>query len=264
MTVDLQTDRPHAARIYDYVLGGKDNFEADRTVAEQMMAASPLLAPSMRANRRFMARCAAHLAERGFRQFLDIGTGLPTHPNLHEVVQTIAPDANVLYVDNDPIVLVHARALLTRVPGSTGVIEYLDADLRAPDVIFSAPQFGAAIDLTKPVAVTVIAILQLIDDDDARRIIDDIMSRVPSGSALALSVVCDAAEPDGVGRILKVANAGGVPVRSRSLAGVEALFGGLELDEVGVVSVHHWRPGDEDEAIAGEKLGMYGGVAYKP
>lgn len=264
MAVDLQTDRPHAARIYDYVLGGKDNFEADRGVAEQMMAASPLLEPSMRANRRFMARCAGHLAERGFRQFLDIGTGLPTHPNLHEVVQTIAPDANIMYVDNDPIVLVHARALLTRVLGSTGVIEYLDADLRAPEAIFSAPQFGAAIDLSKPVAVTVIAILQLIDDDDARRIIDDIMSRVPSGSALALSAVCDAADPEGVDRILKVANAGGVPVRSRSLAGVEALFGGLELDDVGVVSVQHWRPGKEDEAIAEAKLGMYGGIAYKP
>jgi hypothetical protein len=113
---DLRTDIPHAARIYDYVLGGKDNFEADREAAEGMLKASPPLRVSMHANRRFMVRVVRNLAEQGFRQFLDIGTGLPTRPNLHEVVQAIAPDAQIVYVDNDPLVLVHARALLTPVP----------------------------------------------------------------------------------------------------------------------------------------------------
>src|SRR3954454_6321683 len=117
---ELRTDIPHSARIYDYVLGGKDNFEVDRIAAEKMLAGYPTLRVSMRANRRFMAKAAKYLAERGIRQFLDIGTGLPTHPNLHDVVQGVAPEARVLYVDNDPLVLVHARALLT--PVGTGSV----------------------------------------------------------------------------------------------------------------------------------------------
>src|SRR3954469_23837622 len=117
---ELRPDIPHSARIYDYVLGGKDNFEADRVAAEKMLEGNPSLRVSMRANRRFMARAAAFLAHRGIRQFLDVGTGLPTHPNLHEVVQRIAPDAKVVYVDNDPLVLVHARALL--LPVGTGSV----------------------------------------------------------------------------------------------------------------------------------------------
>jgi hypothetical protein len=264
MAVDLRTDMPHSARIYDYVLGGKDNFEADRTVAEKMMAASPLLAPSMRANRRFMARVVQHLAgERGFRQFLDIGTGLPTHPNLHEVVQETAPDADIVYVDNDPLVLVHARALLTPADGGAGTLAYLDADLHDPAAIFAAPEIDT-FDLSRPVAVTMIAILQLIDDDTARRIIGEVMDRLASGSALAISAVCGDDDPDGVAQIVTAANASGVPVRSRDRPGVEALFGGLTIDETGVVAVHKWHPANEDAALGDRPIGMYGGVAYKP
>lgn len=261
--VDLRTDIPHAARIYDFVLGGKDNFEPDRRVAESMVKASPLLAPSMRANRRFMARVAGHLAERGLRQFLDIGTGLPTQPNLHEIVQTVVPDANVVYIDNDPIVLGHARALLTPVSGSTGTVAYLDADLHDSAAIFAAPEITDTFDLSRPVAVTMIAVLQLIDDDIARQVIGDVMGRLAPGSALAISAVCRDDDPDGVAQIVSAANAGGVPVRSRDRAGIEALFGGHTLDEVGVVAVHKWHPADEDTALADQPIGMYGGVAYK-
>jgi O-methyltransferase involved in polyketide biosynthesis len=263
MAVDLRVDVPHSARIYDYVLGGKDNFDVDRAVAEKMMAASPLLAPSMRANRRFMARVARHFAGRGFRQFLDIGTGLPTHPNLHEIVQKTVTDADIVYVDNDPLVLAHARALLTPAEGSTGTLAYLNADLHDPAAIFAAPEIGV-FDLTQPVAVTMLAVLQLMDDDTAHQVIGDIMGRLAPGSALAISAVCDADDPAGVAQILTVANAGGVPVRARNQAGIEALFEGLDLEATGVVAVHRWHPADEDTTIAGQPAGMYGGVAYKP
>src|SRR3954447_20213224 len=157
MPVDLNTSVPHSARIYDFLLGGKDNFEADRAAAATIVEASPSLPISMRANRQYMARVAHYLAaDRGIRQFLDIGTGLPTSPNLHEVVQGVAPESRVVYVDNDPIVLVHARALLTSSP--EGRTAYLDADLRHPDAILAAPQLTETLDLGEPVAVSLIAV----------------------------------------------------------------------------------------------------------
>src|SRR3954451_10049341 len=162
MSAALDTGIPHAARIYNYVLGGKDNFQADRDAGDAMMAASPLLAPSMRANRKFMTRVAGHLAGRGFTQYLDIGTGLPLSPNLHEVVQQTVPAANVVYVDNDPLVLTHARALLQEVPGATGQLGYVEADLREPDTIFGSDAVTGMLDFRQPVAVTIIAMLQLI------------------------------------------------------------------------------------------------------
>jgi O-methyltransferase involved in polyketide biosynthesis len=261
MTVDLHADRPHAARIYDFVIGGKDNFEPDRVVARKMMEASPLLAPSMRANRRFMTRAVRHLAEQGFRQFLDIGTGLPTHPNLHEIVQPIVPDADIVYVDNDPMVLVHARALLAPVEGSTGTVSYLDADFHDPALIFASA--ADSLDLSRPVAVTLLAILQLIDDETAGRVVGEIMGRLAPGSALAITAVCADDDPAGVDQILRAANAGGVPVRARDQAGVAALFGDLEIEEPGVVATHRWRPGPEDVAHGDKPNGMYGGIGYK-
>jgi S-adenosyl methyltransferase len=261
---DLRTDIAHAARIYDYVLGGKDNFEVDRAAAESMLAASPLLRTSMLANRRFMTRVVRHLADLGLRQFLDIGTGLPTGPNLHEVVQGVAPDAKIVYVDNDPLVLVHARALLTPVPGSTGPLCYLDADLRDPDAIFAAPEVADTFDLSRPVALTLIAVLQLIGDDtEVRKIIDNIMGRLAPGSALAISAVAGESDPVGVGNVVNAANTRGVPVHARTRDQIRALFGDLEPSEPGVVPVHQWHPDDREAGIDTRQIGMYGGVAFK-
>jgi O-methyltransferase involved in polyketide biosynthesis len=260
---ELRTDIPHSARIYDYVLGGKDNFEVDRIAAEKMLQSMPGLRTSMRANRRFMVKAARYLANQGFRQFLDIGTGLPTHPNLHEVVQGVAPDAKIVYVDNDPLVLVHARALLT--PVGTGSVSYLDADLKDPDAIFAAPQVANEFDLSRPVAVTMIAVLQHITDEkQARTIVETIMDRLPPGSALALSAVTTENDPIGEPRTVNTYNKSGVPVKPRSRGEVAALFGDLQLVDPGVVFVHQWHADDEDRATDDKAVAMYGGVAYKP
>ncbi|MEV0896000.1 SAM-dependent methyltransferase [Actinoplanes sp. NPDC049802] len=256
---DLRTDRPHSARIYDFLLGGKDNFEADRAAATQMLQHTPGLPISMRANRRFMAKAARYLTGAGIRQFLDVGTGLPTRPNLHEVVQTEAPDAAVMYVDNDPLVLTHARALLTQV--GTGAVSYLDADLRKPEAILDA---AGSFDLSRPVALTLIAVLQhVVDDDEARDIIGRLMAPLATGSALALSAVTVENDPDGGPGTVKTYNQNGVPVVARTRTGVEGLFAGFDLVSPGVVPVHHWRPTDEDKGVDDAAVYMYGGVAFK-
>jgi hypothetical protein len=258
---DLQTDRPHSARIYDYLLGGKDNFESDRQAAEQMLKHTPGLPISMRANRSFMAKAAGFLADRGIRQFLDIGTGLPTSPNLHEVVQRIAPEATVVYVDNDPLVLTHARALLT--PVGTGAVSYLDADLRQPETILEADAVAKGFDLSRPVALTLIAVLQhVIEDDQARDIIGRLMAPLAAGSALALSAVTVENDPAGAGTV-RTYNQNGVPVIARTRVGVEALFSGFDLVEPGVVPVHRWKPVDADKGVDDASVYMYGGVAFK-
>jgi hypothetical protein len=259
----LRTDIPHSARIYDYVLGGKDNFEADRVAAEKMLAGMPSLRASMRANRRFMVKAAAYLAQRGIRQFLDVGTGLPTRPNLHEVVQGIVPDATIVYVDNDPLVLAHARALL--VPVGTGTVSYLEADLRDPAAILGSPQVRDQFDLSQPVAVTLIAVLQhIVDEDHARSIIDTLMAPLPSGSALAISAVTTENDLSGGEHTVGTYQRSGVPLRPRSHAEVTALFGDLPLVDPGVVFVHHWHPDETDRATADTDVAMYGGVALKP
>jgi O-methyltransferase involved in polyketide biosynthesis len=259
---ELRPDIPHSARIYDYVLGGKDNFEADRAAAEKMLEGMPSLKISMRANRRFMVKAVRFLAGRGIRQFLDVGTGLPTHPNLHEVVQGAAPDAKVVYVDNDPLVLTHARALL--IPVGTGTVSYLDADLREPESIFAAPPIKDDFDLSRPVAVTLIAVLQHITDDQvARDIVSRVMAPLAPGSALAISAVTTENDERGGDHTVKTYNRSGVPVHPRSRAEVEALFGGLPTVDPGVVLVHRWRPDGEDEATGDKDVAMYGGVAFK-
>ena len=261
-SAELRTDIPHSARIYDYVLGGKDNFEVDRAAAEKMLEGQPGLRTSMRANRRFMVKAARYLASRGIRQFLDIGTGLPTQPNLHEVVQGVAPDAKIVYVDNDPLVLVHARALLT--PVGTGSVSYLEADLRATDTIFAAKEIADEFDLSQPVAVTLIAVLQHVTDEkQARGIVEGLMDRVPPGSALALTAVTTENDRHAGDHTVNTYNTSGVPVKPRTHDQVAALFGDLELVEPGVVFVHKWHPDDEDRAADDKDVAMYGGVAFK-
>jgi S-adenosyl methyltransferase len=259
--VELNTSVPHSARIYDYLLGGKDNFEADRAAAEAIVQASPSLPVSMRANRQYMARVAHHLAaDRGIRQFLDIGTGLPTSPNLHEVVQRVAPESRVVYVDNDPIVLVHARALLTTAP--EGATAYIDADLRDVASIMGADQVARTLDRTRPVSVSLIAVLQFItDEDDARRIVAELMAPLPAGSTLAISTVT-AHNPQAV---LGAAayRARGIPAKARTDDEVRDLFAGMDLLDPGVTLVHRWRPDAESAAVDDAHVQMSGGVAVK-
>jgi O-methyltransferase involved in polyketide biosynthesis len=263
-SVDLRTDVPHPARIYDYLLGGKDNFRADREAAARIVESLPNLPTSMRANRNFMVRVAHYLAaQQGIRQYLDIGTGLPTSPNLHEVVQQVAPDSRVVYVDNDPIVLVHARALLTSAP--EGKTAYIDADLHDPDAILDAPEFRDTLDLNEPVAVTLIAILQYVaEEQEARRIIDRLMRPMAPGSALALSTVTADSAPEQVQRGSVAYRASGIPVTARSKAEVERLFDGLDLIDPGVTLVNNWHPDDKAGSVDDSHVYMYGGVALKP
>jgi trans-aconitate methyltransferase len=257
--VELDTGVPHSARIYDYLLGGRDNFEADRAASAAIIAGWPHLAMSMRANRRFMARTAGHLAaEHGLRQFLDIGSGLPTSPNLHEVVQAVSPDCRVVYVDNDPLVIAQGRARLT----AENVV-YLDADLNNADAILKAA--ADTLDLGRPVALSLIAILQfVVDDERAHAIIERLLAPLAPGSMLALSVVTADSAPDEVARGVAAYVARGLEERARTRAEVTALFGGRKLLDPGVVLVNHWHPAPDDGDVPDEHVHMYGGVAVKP
>jgi hypothetical protein len=259
--VDLNTSVPHSARIYDYLLGGKDNFEADRQAAAAIVESSPSLPISMRANRQYMARVAHYLAaERGIRQFLDIGTGLPTSPNLHEVVQKVDPTSRIVYVDNDPIVLVHARALLTSAP--EGATAYIDADLRNVEAILASPEVKQNLDPSKPVSISLIAVLQFISDEaETHRIIDGLLAPFPAGSTLSISTVT-AHNPQAVAAAASY-RARGIDAKERTDEQVTDLFRGLELLDPGVVLVNRWRPDAEAAAIEDTHVQMSGGVALK-
>ncbi len=261
MSAELNTSVPHSARIYDFLLGGKDNYAADRAAAATIVAASPGLPVSMRANRYYMARTARYLAvERGLDQFLDIGTGLPTAPNLHDVVQEVTPTARVVYVDNDPIVLVHARALLTPTP--QGTTAYLDADLRDPAAILSSDEVVRTLDLSRPVALSLIAVLQFIPDEpQAHQIIDTLMAALPSGSALTISTVT-AHNPQAVAAAEEYTRRG-LPAKARTDDEVTGLFRGLDILEPGVTLVHRWRPDDPTDEATDADVQMSGGVAVK-
>ena len=256
----IDMTRPHPARRYDYWLGGKDNFQADRDAAEAIAAVFPHIRTAARENRAFMQRAVGFLAaEAGIRQFLDIGTGLPTSPNLHEVVQQVAPESRVVYVDNDPIVLVHARALLTSSP--EGRTAYLDADLRDVPAILASPEVTGTLDLSRPTAVSLIAILQFYTDEEATRVIDDLIAALAPGSALAISTVTAHNVQAAAGA--EAYKAQGIPMHLRTDAEVTALFRGLPLVEPGVTLVHRWHPDAEDEPVDDAHVMMAGGVAVK-
>ena len=258
---DFDTSVPHIARVYDYWLGGKDNFAADRELGERTLQAYPNLVFSVRANRAFLARAVHFLAaEAGIRQFLDIGTGIPTANNTHEVAQRAAPDSRIVYVDNDPIVLSHARALLRS--SRQGATAYLDADLRDPEAILAAA--AGTLDFTKPVAVMLIAVLHFIGDDaQAGAIVSQLMDACVPGSFVVISHVggdIDAEQQTEMVRRLNESVAEKATMRDRG--GVTRLFDGLELAEPGVVRVADWRPGSDLEAAS--PTGLWGGVARKP
>ncbi|HTT52650.1 MAG TPA: SAM-dependent methyltransferase [Streptosporangiaceae bacterium] len=255
----LDTSVPHIARVYDYWLGGKDNFPADRELAEQFIAADPSVIAGVRSNRAFLGRAVHYLvAEAGIRQFLDIGTGIPTANNTHEVAQRAGPDTRVVYVDNDPIVLAHARALLTGSPaGATG---YVDADLRDTGTILAAA--AQTLDFSQPVAVMLVGVLHCIPDEDSPgKIVGRLMDTVPAGSYLTISHPASDIHPDEMAR--------GAALMNRSLAGsitfrphgeVASFFAGLELVPPGLVSTTQWRPGP---GTGPKPLPGWAGVAVK-
>jgi S-adenosyl methyltransferase len=258
---DFDTSVPHIARVYDYWLGGKDNFAADRELGEQTLAAYPNLVYSVRANRAFLARAVRFLAaEMGIRQFLDIGTGIPTASNTHEVAQGVAPQSRIVYVDNDPIVLSHARALLKSDP--QGACAYLDADLRDPGAILAAA--ADTLDFSQPVAVMLIAVMHFIgDDDEAAAIIRTLMGACAPGSFLAISHVGSDIDPEQQGEMVRRLNRSvAEKATMRDHAGVTRLFTGLDLVEPGVVKVAEWRPDTDFEATF--PTGLWGGVARQP
>jgi hypothetical protein len=252
----------HPARVYDYWLGGKDNFEADRIAGEATIAAYPAIRASARANRAFLARSVRFLtAEAGVRQFLDIGTGLPTASNTHEVAQSAAPESRIVYVDNDPLVLSHARALLTSSPG--GVTAYLDADLRDTDRILELA--ADTLDFSQPVAIMLLAILHYIPDlDQAQRIVARLVSAVPSGSYLTISHAASDISPEEMAEMIRRMNehlAEGNHV-GRPQDVVARFFADVDLVEPGVVKVTEWRPASAAEAEGPTSL--WGGVGRKP
>jgi len=257
----FDTSVAHIARVYDYWLGGKDNFAADRAVGDQVMQAYPNIAHSVQANRAFLARAVSYLVgEAGIRQFLDIGTGIPTANNTHEVAQSVASDCRVVYVDNDPVVLSHARALLASDPA--GATDYIDADLRDTARVLSEAE--RTLDFSKPVAVMLLGILHMVgEQDDPRASVAALMTAVPSGSFLTISHPAsdiDAAAGAEASRRYNAQAAESATFRSR--AEVMGFFEGLELVRPGLVPVPEWRPRSEIEAKTPSNL--WGGVARKP
>ena len=258
--VSLDTSVAHIARVYDYWLGGKDNFAADRAAAEQAIAAYPNIVFSVRANRAFLARAVRYLAgEAGIRQFLDIGTGIPASNNTHEVAQSVAPEARVVYVDNDPIVLAHARAMLTS--GPHGVTSYLDADLRDTGRVLAVA--AETLDFSRPVAVMLMAILQHVDEaEDPYGVVATLLAALPLGSYLTLSHPGSDIDAEAQGQLAERLNrtmAEKVTMRDR--AQVARFFDGLDMVEPGLVRVPHWRPASELEARS--PAGLWGGMGRK-
>ncbi len=256
----FDTSVAHIARVYNYWLGGKDNYAADREAGDRAIETYPDMVSSVRSNRAYLARAVRYLAgEAGIRQFLDIGTGIPAADNTHEVAQSIAPDSRVVYVDNDPIVLAHARALLTNSP--EGATDYIDADLRDPGTILA--QAAQTLDFSRPVAVMLIAILHLIvDNDEAYRIVAQLVDTVPSGSYLALSTVASDIEAAKMTQTRKRLNEVMYEKQThRSRDEVTRFFQGLEIVEPGVVPVPQWRPDSDLEARRPSV--MWGGMGRK-
>ena len=255
----FDTSVAHIARVYDYWLGGKDNYAADREAAEQAIAANPGIRAGVRANRAFLARAVRYLAgECGIRQFLDIGTGIPTADNTHEVAQSVVPQSRVVYVDNDPIVLLHARALLAS--GPAGTADYIDSDLRDTDRILA----GAArtLDFGEPIAVMMLLVLHLIpDSDDPYGIVSRLKAAIPPGSYLVITHVASDIEVDAMAEMAQrlnqmVAQKGTM----RDKAGIMRFFDGLTLVEPGLVQPQLWRPAGP---VSSANVAAWSGVARK-
>ncbi|WP_119730230.1 SAM-dependent methyltransferase [Thermomonospora amylolytica] len=254
----LQFDVPHAARIWNYWMGGKDNYEADRAAGDAVAAVYPEIVVMARQSRRFLIRAVRFLAaEAGVRQFLDVGTGLPTMQNTHEVAQQVAPESRIVYVDNDPLVLVHARALLANTT-SEGLTTYVHADYHDPEKILAGAE--KVLDFDRPVAVMFMGVLGYEPDlDVVRSIVGRVMDATAPGSHLVLWDGTDTS-PAVVEGADKLVQSGGVPYILRSPDALARCFEGLEMVEPGLVPITRWRPDDPDAG----PIDAYGAVARKP
>ncbi|MGI5130433.1 SAM-dependent methyltransferase [Pseudonocardia sp. CA-107938] len=264
---DLATERAHSARVYDYMLGGKDNYAADRAAAEAILRLWPAVRIAAVANRSFMHRAVRFVAEQGVTQFLDIGTGIPTEPNLHQVVQSVNPTCRVVYVDKDPLVLAHAAAFMRSDP--RGRTAYVQADLREPAAILSSPDLRDVLDTDRPIGLSMIALLHFVtDDDEARAIIASLTGALAPGSFLVLTHGTDEFDRERMQALAEVFSGTGFDYRFRGLADLTAMVDGLDVVEPGIVPLHTWRPdGPRGEAAARaldrRDVAGYGVVARK-
>jgi hypothetical protein len=256
----LDSTVPQTARIWNYWLGGKDNFAVDRQVGDQILEAFPQIVENARASRAFLVRAVRYLAgEAGIRQFLDIGTGLPTANNTHQVAQEVAADCRIVYVDNDPMVLVHARSLLTSTP--QGATDYIDADLRDTDKILK--EAARTLDLTQPIAIMLMGILgHIAADDEAQSIFEELVAAVPSGSYLTVNDGTDTSTE--VVEAARIWNESANPTyHLRSPERITRFFDGLQLVEPGVISTSRWRPDPGPSGLPAE-IDSFCGVGRKP
>jgi SAM-dependent methyltransferase len=261
----VDASRPHPARIYDYGIGGKNHFAVDRALAEQVLTAMPTARTLARENRKFLGRAVRFLAaEAGVRQFLDIGSGLPATDNVHEVAQGVDPSCRVVYVDNDPSVLPHARALLASAPeGRTG---YFTGDLRDPAAVLAHEVTREILDFTEPVALVLVSVLPfLVDDDRPADIIAALLSALPRGSYLAATHTTSEHDQDGWDEVKKAYSGSSIAGQVRDSVDFARLaFGSLELVPPGVVLVSEWRPDQPGPFPSAAEVSCYGGVARKP
>jgi O-methyltransferase involved in polyketide biosynthesis len=247
VTPEIDASVPHSARILNYWLGGQDNYAVDRRTGKRMLAMAPDMARSARENRYFLGRAVRYLAgEAGIRQFLDIGTGLPTANNTHEVAQRVAPESRIVYVDNDPLVLVHARALLTSTP--EGACDYIDADVNDPETILR--EAARTLDFSQPVAIMMLAILQFVPGGQAQPIIGRLIDAVPSGSYLTIAHPTAEVDGEAMNKVMQFWNKHGSALMTlRTRAEIVRLFDRVKLLDPGVVSCPRWRP---EPATTGE------------
>ena len=253
---EIDTSRPHPARMYDYFLGGRDNYEVDREAAERVLEVVPEVVLGARANRDFLRRAVRHLAASGVRQIIDIGTGIPTSPNTHEIAHAVDPAVRVAYIDNDPIVATHAGARLL----GTGNTGFFLGDMRKPRTILEHPTIGELIDVRQPVALMLVSVLHFVSDaEDPAALMAAYREALPDGSYLVLSHATGdfhGERADDVAAVYQKATAALTP---RSHAEVLALFEGFDLVEPGLVQVHEWRP-DDDTQTPDQPIGVYGAV----
>ncbi|MFE1334483.1 SAM-dependent methyltransferase [Streptomyces microflavus] len=253
--LDLQPDKPHSARFWNYLLGGKDNFAADQALGEAIKQEWPQAVDIARESRAFLGRSVRHLAgEGGIRQFLDLGTGLPTANNTHEVAQAVSPDARIVYVDHDPIVLVHARALLTSTP--QGATDYIDADLTDPDAVLA--QAARTLDLDQPVALMLLSTIGHVTDPAAAAdLVQTYMGRLAPGSCLVLCTTL--ASPEVTAANERYAASGTIPYEASTAEEMASFAAGLTIPEPGLGPINRWYP----EGEMGPDVIQWGYVAYK-
>ncbi len=265
----LNLNVPHSARVYDYFLGGKTNFAVDREAGDHLLEAFPGFRTAAQSNRMWMHRAARYVADRGITQFLDIGTGIPTSPNLHEVVQEIVPEAHVVYADNDPIVLTHSRALL--VSSLRGKTAYLEADVTDPQAILTSAEVGEVLDLSKPVALSIVGVFHYLTDDlKPYELIQQYVDALAPGSYLLFSHCTPDFAPAMWEQAIQVYKADGGDAQVRSREEIERFFTGLDLVEPGLEVPYRWHPDEETDDLAERGIftdvscSLWVGVAKKP